>query len=371
MLEIVSEGKNIFFRNLKVKIFGLKKYYGNDIKICQEIITECYNSKKDYFMASSGNYKVFYSRDFGWCIKSLINLGYINQVSNTLKYAIEKYHKYNNITVAISDNEIPFNFPKIYSPDSVAYFYRSLRIAKATNLITKYAGFLNNQLEIFELELLNNDGTLTDKHFSGMRDHIKTKQLCYDMIMACMLCDEVDKINKLVGKNIITNVLAKYDLKKKLIEKYWNGKYFIDSTVDNYCSGHANTYPYYLDIITDKNMLKSSIKSMQKNKLDNPIPLKYGYSNNTKFIWQEIFAPDWEKNTSWVMLGMAYIDIVSKIDKKKAKKYLKKYSENIRKNKCFIEVYSNKKPYQSLFFTSDDSMLWASIYLDLKQRLKD
>jgi hypothetical protein len=117
-------------------------------------------------------------------------------------------------------------------------------------------------------------------------------------------------------------------------------------------------------------MLKSSIQSIQKNSLDKPFPLKYGYSKKTKFIWQDIFAHDWEKETVWGMLGLAYIDVVSKVDKQLAKEHLNEYYRMILKHQCFVELYSDYEPYKSLFFTADDSMLWASMYLDLKKKLK-
>jgi len=377
MFWTIREGMNIFYRNIHVKIKGLKTYEGNDEEICSKIIDECYDKKNKYFRASNGNYKLFYARDFGWCIQSLINLGYDTEVYNTLKYAMEIYHKHDKITVAINDLGKPFNFPEVYSPDSVAYMFRSLRIARTKDLIIKYAEFLNSQLKVFESEVLNDDGLLQDRHFSGMRDHVNAFGLCYDMIITCMLSDEVDKINNLftkkggkTGEKILDNVLQKYDLKKKLIKHYWNGRYFDDGLNDKYCSGHANTYPYFLDVVQDDKLLKSSIKSMQKNNLDRPFPLKYGYSKKTRFIWQDIFVHDWEKETVWGMLGLAYIDVISKVDKQSAKEYLTEYYRMILKHQCFIEVYSDYEPYSSLFFTADDSMLWASMYLDLKNRLK-
>ncbi|MGV8086343.1 MAG: hypothetical protein ACP5N1_01805 [Candidatus Woesearchaeota archaeon] len=370
MLTILNEGIKIFLRNLRVKILGLKKYSGTSEEICYQIIEDCYDKKNEFFMTSNGNYKTFYSRDFGWCVESLIKIGHEDRVNKTLEYALKIYSKHNKITVAINNKQKPFNFPNEYSPDSVAYLYRSLRIANTQELIIQNISFLNTQLKIFESQVLNSDGTLKNKNFSGMRDHIKAQKLCYDMIMACMLCDEVDRINNLFGKEVIINVLKKYDLKKKLLDNYWNTEYFIDNSYDKYCSGHANTYPYFLDVINDKKMLKKSIESIKNSRLDMPIPLKYGYNKHTKFIWQNIFVPNWEKNTSWAMLGLAYIDIVSKIDKKQAKTYLNEYTMLIDKYKCFIEVYDEKEPYKSLFFTSDDSMLWASIYLDLKQKLE-
>jgi hypothetical protein len=372
MLNIIREGINIFSRNLKVKIQDIKRYEGDDIEICQQIIKSCYDKEKKYFRTSTGNYKVFYSRDFGWCVQALLNLGYKKEIENTLEYAMSRYSKHNEITVAINNKGMPFNFPNTYSPDSVAYLYRSLRIAKAKKSILKYKEFLNQQVKFFESNVIDTNGLLQKKQFSGMRDHIKAQSLCYEMIMACMLCDEIDKINKLMGREIIENPLKKYNLKKKLIKNYWNTKeeYFYDELQTKYCSGHSNTYPYFLDVIIDKRMIKSSIKNIQKNLLDKPFPLKYGHSKYTKFIWIDIFAHDWEKHTQWAMLGMAYIDVVSRIDKKLAKEYLEQYHRLILKHQCFIEVYSEYEPYKSAFFTADDSMLWASMYLDLKNRLR-
>ena len=379
MIDILREGINIFRRNILVKFFGLKKYSGTDKQICGKIIYSCYNKKMNLthisegcFNASSGNYRVFYSRDFGWCIESLLSLGYNKEVENTLKYVLEKYSEHNEITVAINSSGRCFNFPNSYSPDSIAYLFRCLRIFKSKTLILKYKKFLNSQISMFEERVLEFDGSLKNSNFSGMRDHTKNTRLCYDMIMCCMLCDEIDRINKLFGKNvvIINNILKKYNLKSKLIAQYWNSKgYFNDSVADTYCSGHSNVYPYFLDVISDKKMLKSSIKHIVQKGLDQPIPLKYGYSKDTKFLWYDIFAHDWEKNTSWTMLGLAYIDIVSRVDRNLAKKYLLQYEEKINKHKCFIELYDKNKPYSSLFFVSDNSMLWASIYLNLKNKL--
>jgi len=370
MFTALREGGKIFLRHFNVKIHGLKTYEGSDEEICRKIIDDCYDKKSKFFQASNGNYKVFYARDFGWCINSLLNLGYSTEVNNTLKYALQTYSKNNKITVAINDKGRPFNFPEVYSPDSTAYMFRSLRIAKAKNLIMQYRDFLNIQLEVFEAEVIDKNGMPKHKHFSGMRDHVKAYGLCYDMIMACMLRDEIERINAFVGRNILKNVLKKYNLKKNLIKHYWNGKYFNDGLYDKYCSGHVNTYPYFLDVITDNKMLKASIQSVQRNHLDKPFPLQYGYSKNTKFIWQDIVVHNWEKSTIWAMLGLAFIDIVSRVDKTTAEKYLDEFKRMIIKHQCFIELYSDYEPYQSLFFTADDSMLWASMYLYLKKKLK-
>ncbi|MEM4637729.1 MAG: hypothetical protein QXK76_01720 [Candidatus Woesearchaeota archaeon] len=376
MFVILKEGLRIFKRNIKVKLFGLEKFSGTDEEICRKIIDACWNGKYFSTTPKGGNYG-FYSRDFGWCIQSLINLGYKNEVNKTLEYALKIFEKNKGIYVSISPSGIPFNFPNIYSPDSVAYIFRSIRINKNKKIIEKYRSFLNFEAKKFRNICIDNKGIINQKHFSGMRDYAIIKGSCYDMIMACLLEDEINKINEYFGREILINPFKNIDLKNNLINNFWNGKYFQELN-KNILYGHNNVYPYFLDIVKDKKMLLSSITHIKKAKLDMPIPLKYEsnmdksnygdkyYKNDkTKFIWQELFVKDWEKRTSWSMLGMAYIYILARVDKKKAKKHLKEYKSLIEKY-GFVEVYDNLKPYQSFFYTSETRMLWASMYLELK-----
>ena len=370
----VSEAFRSFTRRWKI-IRGPEKYgddNSTDVDICRNIIEKCYDSEKKYFRTSLGNYPEFYSRDFGWCVESLVYLGYEEKVLDTLRYALQCYKKHGYVTIAINPNDIPFNFPDKYIPDSVTFLFRSLRIARAKDIIIEYQDFLNK--EILKFEELTIDKELCiikNEYFSGMRDYELVSSACYDMIMACSLCDEIDKINKLFKKKIFNNNLKKYNLKKNLIKFYWKEGYFKNGLSENDVTGHCNVYPYWLEIISDKKMLAASIKSIEDAGLDKPMPLKYGFSDRTQFLWYEFFVKDWEKNTVWSMLGMAYIQILFKIDKKKAKYHLEKYSDMIKKYKAFIEVYgSNNKPYKSSFFYSDTSMLWASMYIHSKKILE-
>jgi regulator of RNase E activity RraB len=367
----LCEGMRIFRRRINVLFHGLSQYSGDDNEICKKIIEGCYDKDKKYFRTSLNNYPEFYSRDFGMCAQALVNLGYREKVLDTLKYALGIYVKYNKMALVISPNGLIFDFPDKYAPDGIAYFFRSLRIAKAKALIEDNKDFLNSELKRFEHIVIDKkNGIVKNKAFSGMRDHAVVKAACYDMIMACMLEDEIDRINALMGKKVLVNLLRKYDLKKNLVKYYWTGTYFKDSLVNDAITGHCNIFPYWLDVITDKRMMESSITSIVAKELDSPLPLKYGISDNIKYFWGEIFVKDWEKDTIWVFLGIPYIEILSKVDKNQAITYLKRYKELILRYKGFIEVFHKEiRPYSSLFFYSDNTMLWASIYLDAKKKL--
>ena len=370
----VSEAFRSFTRRWKL-MKGPERYgdsNSTDIDICRNIIEKCYDPKNKYFRTSLGNYPEFYSRDFGWCVESLIFLGYEEKVLDTLKYALQCYKKHGCITIVINPKGIPFNFPDTYIPDGVTFLFRSLRIAKAKDLIVEYKDFLDKEILKFEDLVIDKElCVIKNECFSGMRDYELVRSACYDMIMACALSDEIEKINKLCKKKVFDNPLKKYDLKKNLIKFYWREGYFKNGLSENYVAGHCNVYPYWLEVISDKKMLAASIKSMEDAGLDKPMPLKYGYSDRTQFLWYEFFVKDWEKDTVWAMLGMAYIQILIKADKKKAKHHLEKYGEMINKYKAFIEVYGkDAKPYKSAFFHADTSMLWASMYIHSKMILE-
>lgn len=369
MFVIISEGLRIFKRNIRIKFYGFEKVLGTDEEICKKIIDSCWNGKYFSTCPKGGNY-AFYSRDFGMCCESLINLGYEDKVHKTLRYAMEIFKNNNGIYVSINPSGVPFNFPNMYSPDSTAYFFRSLRIAKAKSLILENKEFLNSEIKKFENIVIDQKkGIVKEEHFSGMRDHVIVKRSCYDMIMSCMLLNEIEIINKMMKKDILDNTLKKYSLKKNFIKYYWKG-YFKNSITDDSITGHCNIFPYKFNIIENRGMLKQSIRKIKNARLDKPFPLKYESTSKQKFVWQEFFVKGWESDTIWTFLAMPYIDILSRIDKKKAKDHLNQYKLLIEEN-GFVEVYdTNRRPYHSFFYSTETRMLWAAMYLDLKQKLK-
>ena len=102
MLVYFSEVMRMFLRKLKVKFKGINRYKGNDESICAQIIRDCYNRDKNYFMVSNGHFCEFYARDFGWCTQALLSLGYRREVLNTLDYALSRCKSYGRIEQAIS-----------------------------------------------------------------------------------------------------------------------------------------------------------------------------------------------------------------------------------------------------------------------------
>ncbi len=355
----LSEGNRIFKRSLYVRKYGFKQYKGNAKEICKQIVKDCWNGK--YFQTSKGHFSQFWTRDFGFCTESLMKLGYKKEVRKTLKYALDIFSKHNKITTTITPNEVPYDLP-YYAPDSLAYLIRSLRISNSIDLIKKHKDFLNKEInKFFNIVIDRKTGLVRkNKRYSSMKDMSIRKSSCYDNCCAAMLNNELKKIK------ILENPLKNYDLKKKIKENFWKTHYFIDDlSGNNLVTGDANVIPFYFEIFDDKKMFRSVLNKIQEIGLDKPFPMKYSL-NKPKMMWIDKLLDNYEGNTIWCHLGLIFVKTVYRYDKKLAKYYLNQYKKIIEKKTNFIEVFfPNGKPYKNFWYYADESMLWASIFLDL------
>ena len=116
-------------------------------------------------------------------------------------------------------------------------------------------------------------------------------------------------------------------------------------------------------------MLNSALKSIQKEGLDKPFPLKYAVNENKKnqkFIAIEFFAKNYERNTIWMHMGPLYVSLVKTVNPKLLNKYKSQYKKIIEKHKNYLELFNHKgKPYKTPFYYSDEAMSWAVNYLTL------
>ncbi len=349
------EGLRIFSRSIKAKLKGIRKYKGNAGEICGQIVNDCWNGK--YFQASTRNYPIFYTRDFSFCTEALLKLGYKEEVGKTLNYAMECFKK-NNVAAAISKSKKPFDFP-FYAADSLPLFLRSIRISKNRDLVGENPDFFSKQAEMFfNLTIGRETGLVRkDKCFSSIRDYSVRKSSCYDNVMAALLSSELKKMK-------VHNPLSGFNYTKIIKENFWNGGYFRNDLESDYVCADANLFPFWAGIFNNKKMMKSAFEAMQDEKLDVPFPLKYSKKGiKQKMIWQEVFVPSWERNMAWGHLGMIYIGLLKKLGREKAEFHIQQYTKQIERYGSFLELFDeSRKPYSSMFYYSDEGMLWAAMF---------
>lgn len=357
---MIKEAVQMFLRARRVKKHGFKEYKGKASQICKQIVKDCWN--KTLFCASAGHFNVFYMRDFGMCVEALLKLGYKKEVWKTLQFALTVYSREKKLTTTITAGHKPVDY-FAPAPDTLPFLIHSLKLAKAKDLVEIYKPFIEKEIDNYYNKFIEpKSGLIHARFFSSIKDQAKRRTSCYDICMAGMLSKDLDELK-------LANPLKQYNYEELLKNNFWNGKYFEDALFDNFISGDANVFPYWCGIIKDKKMLKSSIAAIQKNNLDEPFPLKYTSEKKARFLlWSYILSPNYEGTTIWTHLGLCYLDVLSKADKKLMKKYLSQYEKHIEKHKTFLEVFNQDgSVYETPFYIADEGMLWASKYAYLSK----
>jgi len=355
----------ILRHSIKRRLKGTEKHEGSAEEICRKIVKKCWNGR--YFLTSAGHFCEFYSRDFGWCAESLINLGYEKEVEKTLDYALDIFSKNDRIATTITPFDKPIDIYH-YSPDSLAFILRTISLLKSKRIAEKYKEFLNSEIKKFIDIVIEKETGLVrkDRQFSSMKDYSIRKSSCYDNVMAGVVNDSLKKIK------ILDNPLKNYNYRKIIKQNFWNGEYFLDDlSGKSYVAGDANVYPFWTGMINNKKMIKKAIESVQKEGLDKPMPLSYTSPNlKTKALWHEFVVHGYEQSTVWTHMGPLFIDVVAKVNKEMAREYLLQYKKTIEKYRNYLEAFDKKlKPFKTPFYYSDESMLWAANYLTLAKKL--
>ena len=348
-------GIKIFKHSINVKLNGWKKYRGSSEEICRQIINDCWNN--NYFQTSIGHFDDFWTRDFAWCCESLIKLGYENKVRKTLLFALNNFKNNNKITTTVTKQGKCFDFPN-YSVDSLPYILHSLLITDKI-LIIENSEFLNHQINLFFDKVVDKEtGLAINKHFSSIRDHYIRNSCCYDNCMVGMLAEDLKKIKE------INNPLKDYNYKKLIKENFWHDNYFAEHKNSSITSGDSLIFPFWTGLFKSRKMFNNCVEKIKELNLDNPLPLKYSNNNKGKKVFASVFAPNYEGTAIWAHLGMIYLQLLKKYNKKEFEIQHNNYKELIENNKNFLEVFNKKnQPYKSLFYHSDQGMLWASIFL--------
>jgi len=197
-----------------------------------------------------------------------------------------------------------------------------------------------------------------------MKDYAKRHSACYDNCMLSMLRDDLSALN-------FYNPFSDYDIKKAIINNFWNGDYFYeDLSKQKAVTGDANVFPFWCGVVDAKEIFDICLKQIDKAKLTKPFPLKYSSDpkKTSRMHFAELFAGGYERDSVWMHLGLCFLDVVKRYDKQRFKGFMKQYKEIIKKHRNFLEVYDSKgEPFHTPFYFTDESMLWVSKYLSLKR----
>ncbi|RME31848.1 hypothetical protein D6789_01445 [Candidatus Woesearchaeota archaeon] len=364
------EGLHIFGRALRCRFRGPERFEGNARQVCRAVIERCWNDEQHHFMTSAGNYPVFYARDFGMCVDSLLALGMHDRVRTTLQYALNRYAAHGRFRLAINHKGVPFDFPDVYAPDGLAFLLHSLAALGDESLVHQYAAFLNQELRRFkELVIDPTTGLVRDGYFSSMRDYAIRNSSCYDNVMAFAIQQRATQLG-------LENPLP-WNYPDLIKRHFWNGTNFVDDrSPDAVMTGDANVIPFWFNVFPEPEAatLWASVQQrLIEGGFEDPFPLRYEQGRNSmrKMFWLDTLTDSWELDTVWMHLGNLFLQVLARYDEALARHYLERHQALIEREHCYPEVLTKTGAlHKSLFFSSDTSMLWAANWLALSIALQ-
>lgn len=355
-------------RRIRYSPDSLPRYKGSPKRICSTIVERCFNGT--YLQVSNGHFKEFYCRDFGMCAQGLAATGNGEMLIKTLSYALDKFQKGNKITTTITSQGKLKDF---FAPgiDSLPFLLRALRVARehpdtkkdAIALKRKHEAFLQREIDAFSNWIDPATGLVKGGlKMSTMKDHYQRFSSCYANCMAGMLSLEARRLG-------FDDPLKNFDYTGIIIEFFFNGEYFEDDLCTSHVAGDANTFPFYCELIEDPQIFSSCLKAIKRDKLDDPLPLRYSRKEPTYGLMTPVFrfvAPNYEGNSIWCHLGLCFLYAVKRMRPDLLADYLEAYTLFISRHKNMLEVFGeDARPYKSHFYITDDAMSWAVMYSDL------
>jgi hypothetical protein len=363
-LRVMREGVRIGLHGIRTLFTGSRRYKGNAEEICSQIVEECWDKELGIFITSKHSYPLFYARDFGMCVDSLLELGQRKRVSKTVKWALAHYKEGEKITQQINRHGKLFNFPEVESPDALAFFLHTIVALGEKKLVKQYADFLEKEIARFKTAVVDPATGLCYRrmHLGGMRDYAIRDSSCYDNVMLAA----IKKYGTQLG---IKTGLEKWNYQKLLIETFWTGNYFKDDHVNRELTGDANVLPFWFEVVPKK-YFTSAFNEMQKRHLDKPVLLKYEPHKNSsvKMHWLDVISGGWERDTAWLHLGNLLLQVLAREKPEACQHQLRKHCELIEREQQYPEFLDKDgKPHHAILFHADDTMLWAANYLALSR----
>ncbi len=357
----VREGLKIFFKSQLRKVNGFKTYSGGWREICEEVVSRCYDSEKGFFRVSTGNFDVFYMRDFGWCCDSLLQLGFEDEVRSSLQFALRNYSENGRVATTIDSKERCFDFPS-YSPDTLAFLLRSLVLLGDNSLVERFRSFLQGEIDYFYENVLGPFGLIRpDRHYSSIRDHSLRSSSCYNNCATAVV--------QRCAEELDFSLPERFDYEKLLVENFWEGSFFYDDiNKEDYVSGDAQVFPFWFGVVDDEEKIGRAISSVRDEGLDSPFPLKYVSSEDVplNMSFYDVLAPDYERHSIWAHIGLLWTEVVSEYDSSLAENYLSEYKDLVERHGTFLELYDYEgRPFRRTLYYTDAGLLWASNLLKL------
>jgi len=346
---------------------GHTRHPGDAAAIIRACIEACWNGRT--FTASPGHFDMFWTRDLCFSTPALVRLGERNRVHASLAYALDAWtRRRTHVTTTINYGDRPADVFE-YGVDSMPLLLAALRSADADDLVERHRDWLAAEVAWFTERVVDPATGLVraDRTYSAHRDTVVNRSTAYGNTMVALLAKTLAQTR---GLESPLEGHFDGDHGRLLRDHFWAGDRFRDSIGDDTVSGEANVWPFYAGVVTDPEMLRSSLAYLEANGFADPFPLRYETVRRPgREVWfTRHVLPDYQGTTVWTSLGAIYLQLLRSADPAAAAREIERYRGWIERDGTYWEVLDRSgRPWISprRLFIGEESMLWSAIFLDV------
>jgi hypothetical protein len=361
----------VYLHTLRVRVrrhrHGHTHHPGDAAAVIRACIEACWNGRT--FTASPGHFDMFWTRDLGFSTPALVRLGERDRVHASLARALEVWaRRGSHVTTTINYGDRPADVFE-YGVDSLPLLLAALRAADGVDLVERHRNWLAGEVRWFAERVVDPATGLVraDRTYSAHRDTVVNRSTAYGNTMVALLA------KTLAETGWLESPVERHfngDHGRLLREHFWAGDRFRDNVGNDIVSGEANVWPFYAGVVTNQEMLRSSLAYLDANGFADPYPLRYETVRRPgREVWlTRHVLPNYQGTTVWTSLGAMYIQLLRWIDPAAAEREIERYRGWIERDGTYWEVLDGRgRPWISprRLFIGEESMLWSAIFLDL------
>jgi hypothetical protein len=360
---LIAAGARVAALSILRRTLGWKRYPGGVEAICRAVIDDCWTGQ--FFAGSAGHFHQFWTRDLAMCTGALCRLGYREKVLKSWTWALASFARSRRITTTIFARRFPRDVYS-FACDSLPMLLFGLEQVGAHDLVERHRDFLATEVHRYVASVFDPVSGLAraDRYFSAPRDCITGRSTMFANTMLALLERLLD------GQDVLPNPLHGSEVASRIRENFWRGDYFRDALDRDEPSGDANIWPFFFNVVTDVEMKRRALTSLDRLGFTRPVPLRYFQRRlpESELIVPRLFTPNYQGDTSWMQIGPIYVALLRDVDPDGFSSHRRAVSAMVERDHNFLELYTTTgRPYRGragLYF-ADEGMLWAALFLDL------
>ena len=349
---------------------GRKRHEGSAREIIRACIDDCWDGR--HYRASPGYFRQFWTRDLSFSAPSLVRISeaHRRRVLQSFDWAIRTWERRDShVTTTIHFFDQPVDVFD-YGVDCLPLMMAALHRIGADDVLEEHRPWLEAEVRHFMDEVVDPATGMvrSDRKYSAHRDTMVNRCNAFGNSMVALLAMTVVDLGWDVPDPMAPLALAPQRI---LLDHFWDARgWFVDSPGDQTPSGEGNIWPFWTGVITDSNVMRQALDTLEDRGFANPYPLKYEPVRKPELEpwFVRTFMPDYQGATVWTSLGSMYLQLLHSIHPEVAQPEMDRYVAWIERDGTFWEVIDDEtgQRYSSTLLTrSDESMLWSAIFLDL------